>query len=220
MRREAFISPCGVYRYSLRRSWRDGSARVGWIMLNPSTADATQDDATIQRCIAYSRAWGADSLEVVNLFAYRATNPKELLTTNADPVGRLNDVAIRNALRRCYPIICAWGAVKPALRDRVYDVYDMLAQGWHTPHALQLTKDGDPHHPLRLAGDLQPQRWTPKTAGVCARCERYALFTLAVGGLLWCRRCLKETSCPTARSSRTSSKTSATSPFADPRPTK
>ncbi|MES2137565.1 MAG: DUF1643 domain-containing protein [Pseudomonadota bacterium] len=65
------------------------SAVVAFVMLNPSTADAVQDDPTIRRCIGFAKAWGKGGIVVINLFAFRATNPKDMLAA-ADPA----DVAV------------------------------------------------------------------------------------------------------------------------------
>ena len=78
MIKSAEISPCGLYRYSLTRKWEAWKGTVNFIMLNPSTADAQEDDPTIRRCIGFAKAWGYGGIVVTNLFAYRATNPKEL----------------------------------------------------------------------------------------------------------------------------------------------
>lgn len=86
----AGISECGTYRYWLCREWSPGLDSLVWLMLNPSTADATQDDPTIRRCMGFARRWGYGGITVVNLYAYRATNPRDLLTA-ADPVGPEND---------------------------------------------------------------------------------------------------------------------------------
>jgi hypothetical protein len=83
----AVISDCGRYRYLLRRTWDYKKPRALICMLNPSTADAKQDDATIRSCVRLLSSIGYGSFEVVNVFAHRATDPKEL--------GHMRHVAIR-----------------------------------------------------------------------------------------------------------------------------
>ena len=91
MIKSAEIDPTGLYRYSLYRGWETNAPkRIAFVMLNPSRADATNDDPTLCRCISFARSWGYGSLEVVNLFAYRASKPEELKTVT-DPVGSEND---------------------------------------------------------------------------------------------------------------------------------
>ena len=58
LEQNAVISACGKYRYVLTRQVRPGPKIATFIMLNPSTADATQDDPTIRRCIGFARQWG------------------------------------------------------------------------------------------------------------------------------------------------------------------
>jgi len=158
----AELSPDGQYRYLL---WRaiDGEhsgRRLLWVMLNPSTADASVDDATIRRCRGYAKNWGFSGIEVVNLFAYRATDPKEL-TAAADPVGRINDIFIAQAARRADKIVCAWGggvANGPAGRDRA--VIELLVAKLGKPlYTLGTTALGHPKHPVRLPKDLEPEVW-------------------------------------------------------------
>ena len=107
MYRCAEIDPTGAYRYTLERTWDGGLPCIGWIMLNPSTADATQDDPTIRRCIRFSQSWGYGSLIVVNLFAHRATSPKDLFQAES-PVGPNNDRYIRYTWALCGSLIAAW----------------------------------------------------------------------------------------------------------------
>lgn len=146
----AVISACGLYRYLLQREWLGGYGRALFVMLNPSTADATQDDPTIRRCIGFAKAWGCAGLEVVNLYAYRATKPADMLAAG-DPIGPANDSHIRAAAHRAKVIVAAWGA--NAARDRSVAVRSLLSD--HTMHALGLTKDGHPRHPLFVRGDAQ-----------------------------------------------------------------
>ncbi len=89
----------GAYRYSLWREWDSRRPIVAFVMLNPSTADAAKDDPTIRRCASFARSWGYGSLEVVNLFAYRASEPKRLRQT-PDPIGPANDDYLVDAADR------------------------------------------------------------------------------------------------------------------------
>src|SRR5947209_16246810 len=104
----AIFDSTGTYRYSLWRQWSTDCPPVAFIMLNPSTADDRKDDPTIRRCIGFARAWGFGALEVVNLFAYRATDWSKLLEVD-DPVGPENDDYIVQAVERCPCVVAAWG---------------------------------------------------------------------------------------------------------------
>lgn len=152
-RGEAIISECGRYRYRLARRWGPGPA-VLFIMLNPSTADAEQDDPTIRRCVGYAKALGAGSLEVVNLFALRATDPNELARDVA-PVGPANNSHIWEAAQRAEMVICAWGA-HPEARHRARQVVDLLHAAGARPMCLRRTKAGHPAHPLYLPASARP----------------------------------------------------------------
>src|SRR5580765_5070589 len=119
----ATISPDGKYRYLLSREYEDGMfGTVLFVMLNPSTADATKDDATIRRCVGFTKRWGYSTLEVVNLFAFRATHPRDLWKAD-DPVGPDNDVTISDAVRRAQLIVAAWGVCR---YPRAMDVLRVL----------------------------------------------------------------------------------------------
>ena len=98
----------GQYRYLLWRYWGEAK-RLVWVLLNPSTADARQDDPTIRRCVGFAKGWGYDGIQVVNLFAYRATDPRELKAV-VDPVGPRNDEFIERAARGHEMVVVAWGA--------------------------------------------------------------------------------------------------------------
>lgn len=158
VQRTAVISECGRYRYRLGRAWDHNAPVATFIMLNPSTADANIDDPTIRRCLGYARAWGCGSLTVVNLFAWRATDPAELATAD-DPVGPDNDewitVAAGNARQQRAPLVAAWGA--NATPERIAPV--LTLPGMDRLTALALTKSGQPRHPLYLRADLTPQPW-------------------------------------------------------------
>lgn len=151
----ARLSDCGTYRYELGRRWADGPI-VTWVMLNPSTADATQDDRTIGRCIEFSKAWGFGGLVVVNLFAFRATEPAALKAAD-DPVGPENDAAISSAVEQAPLVVAAWG-VHGGLVGRDRRVTELIEESGEVV-CLGTTKDGYPCHPLYLKGDTERIPW-------------------------------------------------------------
>jgi hypothetical protein len=163
MHRVAVLSPCCRYRYALTRRWGQGEA-VLWVMLNPSTADAEHDDATLRRIVAYSQAWGYRALTVVNLYAYRAARPRDMFAA-ADPVGSANDTHISRAAAEHTRIVAAWGA--HARADRIAAVLNL--PGMQNLNALALTASGQPRHPLYLPGGLFPRPWAPNAAIASAR---------------------------------------------------
>ena len=153
----AVFSKCSLYRYLLQRVWDARLQTLNFVMLNPSTADANKDDATIRRCIGFARDLGYGALEVTNLFALRSTNPK-VLRGHKDPVGgQDNDWAIVNSAKACQLTICAWGNHGRYL-NRGNQVLDMLRKAGIKPHALKIGQYGDPAHPLYLKSDLKPIR--------------------------------------------------------------
>lgn len=155
IRGDAAFDPTGRYRYRLRRSWSAGP-RVVFVMLNPNTADAVRDDPTIRRCIGFARRWGFASVDVVNLFAYRTVDPRELARV-ADPVGPDNDLHITRAVRRADLVVCAWGATRLA-RERGARVAALVAQ--REVRCLGRTKAGAPRHPLYLRADTALRRFS------------------------------------------------------------
>ena len=145
--RVALFSRDRRYRYRVGRRWGDGAA-VAFILLNPSTADEIREDPTIRRCIGFARALGYGALEVVNLYAYVATDPAELRRAEY-PVGRYNDRHIEAALREFERVVLAWG-VHAARLGRPEEVLGLLQRMGVEPHCLRLTASGHPEHPLRL----------------------------------------------------------------------
>lgn len=155
---DALISECGQYRYLLRRTWDLNKPRLLWVMLNPSTADADVDDATIRSCIRLSKRWGAGSFEVVNLFAFRSRDPDQLKTA-VDPVGKRNDEVIIDALQYCDSVICAWGA-KPIARQRAQEVMSLIRQYKSVAFIIGKTASGSPRHPLFAASNTKLFSWS------------------------------------------------------------
>lgn len=152
----AIISACGKYRYSLSREVKTAgigeSRRLLFVMLNPSTADSTKDDPTIRKCMGFSSRLYHGGLDVVNLFAYRATNPKELKKVN-DPVGPENKGRILKAASESDMIVCAWGT------NGTFNRQNEKVMEWlsgYDLYALEITKDGHPKHPLYVSYEKQP----------------------------------------------------------------
>lgn len=152
MRSGAVISQCGRYRYRLWREWSDGPTVV-FCGVNPSTADATQDDATIRKCVGFATRWGFGSLEMVNLFAWRDTDQRALAKVSA-PIGIETDCHILQAYNRAERIVFAWGAgktvaVRKLIDERALD--PLFSRGRRNSGSLGRTLDGHPRHPLMLA---------------------------------------------------------------------
>lgn len=156
---DAVISDCGQYRYLLRRNWDDTKPRALFVMLNPSTADAEQDDATIRSCIRLCKSWNYGSFEVVNLYGIRATNPKTLPSFN-DPVGPKNDRIAAAAIGRCDTPICAWGADKMAKR-RARKFWNLIRTYRPAAFCLGKTKGGAPRHPLYIKSGTALEIYQP-----------------------------------------------------------
>lgn len=156
----AFLSDCGKYRYSLTRIWDENKPRVLFIMLNPSTADAEKDDPTIRRCIGFAKDWGYGGLYVANLFALRATNPKDLLTAPF-VVGVENEKWIRRMSALAHLVVCAWGngSIVDKLQKRLDHTWKPLSWVNKPLHYLELSNDGTPKHPLYLPKHLKPIRY-------------------------------------------------------------
>jgi competence protein ComEC len=159
--RTATFSRCGTYRYRLTRTLGAGPT-IAFVMLNPSTADASVDDPTIRRVTAFARRLGAGELVVVNLFAFRATRPRDLARAAA-PRGPRNHAALRAALRGAHRVIAAWGAPPPGLAQAhaaAATVVRALAGAEGVAlEALATTRDGHPRHPLYLRADRAPRPW-------------------------------------------------------------
>lgn len=156
----ADISDCETYRYRLWRIWDDGKPIVVWIMLNPSTADATKDDPTIRQCMKFSDSWGYGGIMVVNLFAVRASDPRFIRSFEGDPVGPHNDEFIVDAIKAEPLSIAAWGN-HGWIRGRDMKVLDLARGAGVSIYHLGLTKQDRPKHPLargqhRIPGNITP----------------------------------------------------------------
>ena len=154
-RSDAVFSDDARYRYTLLRSWAMTGPQVCFCMLNPSVADHIFDDATVRRLLVFAKDWGYGSLQVVNLFAYRATNPARLRDVD-DPVGPQNNQAILEAAFHADRVIVAWGALG-SWRERDQQALALLERAGREPYHLGLTREGHPRHPLYLRKTVTPQ---------------------------------------------------------------
>lgn len=157
----AVIDASGRYRYRLWRRLVDRrparpDTRVLFVMLNPSTADASLDDHTIRCCRRIAGREGGTVLDVVNLYAYRSTSPKVLDVVD-DPVGPENDRHIASASGAASLVIVAYGALPARRLARADEVLTILGQHGEV-WTLGSTANGCPRHPSRIAADaaLEP----------------------------------------------------------------
>lgn len=152
----AVFSPDRAYRYLLRRTWEPSTEPMLFLMLNPSTANALDDDQTIRRCVHYAHRQNYGGVSVANVCALRSVNPRALLEHD-DPVGPLNwqvltTLAMRDPGRM---IVAAWGAVHPLLQVVAEQVADLFLERGHNLWRLgELTINGSPRHPCRLGNDV------------------------------------------------------------------
>jgi len=146
----ARFSRCKSYRYSLSRAWDGGSGKALFIGLNPSSADQREDDPTIRRCVGFAEAWGCNSMEIVNLFAFCATKPEDL-KRSATPIGRNNDRWIAAAIGEAALSIACWGNHGEFLgrSAKIRDRYPKLL-------CLGVNVSGMPKHPLYIKATQTP----------------------------------------------------------------
>lgn len=150
MGKSAILSADRKYRYVLTRIWDETKPTVVFIGLNPSTADEEVDDKTIRKCIGYAKRWGYGKLIMVNLFAFRSTDPS-MLKRVEDPVGPDNDSYIQKCVSESNLVIACWGNHGKLLnRDKV------LMDSLSNLVCLKRNKNGTPHHPLYLSKDITP----------------------------------------------------------------
>lgn len=157
MKRTAQISPCGKFRYRFGRAWADAKPLV-FVMLNPSTADADVEDATIRRCVRFAHAHDFGGIDVVNLFAYRATKPEDLRRAGYQ-VGPENDQHIVDAVRGA-GAVCFAGGSNVAGLERPQVVLPLIRAQAVEPQCLCIKRSGYPQHPLMLPSNCRLQPFT------------------------------------------------------------
>lgn len=167
---DAIISPCEKYRYRLTRRVGPGSRRLVCILLNPSTANAKDDDPTVSRLMAFAKRLGYDILEIVNLFAFRTPSPSECVQQGTNAIGPDNDRYLNELLDLAAvdgTVLCAWGNGLPTklgvtmTRVRAAYVLALVAARGLTPYCFGTNDDGSPKHPLARGKHRIPDDATP-----------------------------------------------------------
>jgi hypothetical protein len=140
------------YRYRLWRAWGDPELRCVFVGLNPSTADESNDDPTIRKCVGFAKRWGFGAVDVVNLFAFRSTEPMALLAAE-DPVGRDNGYHLSLALKHAKRIVWAWGSHGTRIQRLILSQAASVraTRRLCKVGTLGIAKDASPRHPLMLA---------------------------------------------------------------------
>lgn len=161
----ATFSPCRKYRYELRRTWKPRARVMVFVGLNPSTADERTEDPTIRRILGFADDWGFGMLVMLNVFAFRSTDPKVLHDRAArgrEVIGPENDETIRRIfeVHRKDKLVIGWGA-NGTLLERGRDVASMARALHRRPECFGLTQNGQPKHPLYLAASTKPARYSP-----------------------------------------------------------
>jgi len=151
----AKFSPCRTWRYDLWRKWGSDDDYCSWILLNPSTANESENDPTIRRCITFSKAWGYSGLHILNVFGFRATDPSDMKKAN-EPIGTDNNKTILKIAKGASRVVCGWGD-HGQYKGRAEDVVRMLSKHEIRLSYLDLNKSGEPRHPLYIKGDTHPK---------------------------------------------------------------
>lgn len=146
----ARFSRCKNYRYTLKRSWDEGAGKVLFVGLNPSTADHRKDDPTIRRCVGFAHSWGFAAMEIANLFAYRATYPRDLKMAS-DPIGPRNGFWLLKAMRDSDLVVACWGT-----DGNFRGAADRFLRRHENLHCIKWNSSQTPAHPLYLKKDLVP----------------------------------------------------------------
>lgn len=157
IRRDAVLSPCNLYRYTLEREFGDyedgtpysGAGAIMFVMLNPSTADAANDDPTIRRCLGFAHRFNFRELLVANVYSLRATNPQDLWKSTSSLRGPEHEYYFAGLAFRAHRVVMAFGNHAASPDRRL--VEKLVASNFRgDPCCLKRNKDGSPAHPLYL----------------------------------------------------------------------
>ncbi|HEA46393.1 MAG TPA: DUF1643 domain-containing protein [Candidatus Pacearchaeota archaeon] len=149
----AVFSEDRVHRYVLIREWDLNKPSLMVVSLNPSTADEKKNDPTIRRCIGFAKKWGFGKLIMTNIFAFRATLPKDLFNSE-NPVGNKNDYWLKKLSKKADKVLLAYGN-HGKFRNR----HDEILKIIDNPYCIKKSKTGMPMHPLYLKYTKDPIRY-------------------------------------------------------------
>lgn len=159
----AVLSPCGQYRFRLERTISMEGPVYAFFGINPSTADANLDDATVRKWIGFCKRWGAARFLVGNVWPLRTPDVRHLATaTRWLDIMRENQKHILSMAVEADILVPCWGdrAKVPRAMHNELDELLALLRGTGKPlRHFGLTKGGDPKHPLMLGYDTQLQEF-------------------------------------------------------------
>ena len=134
----------------LSREWDVKKHQIIFIGLNPSTADERIDDPTIRRCRGFAESWGYGKMYMLNLFAYRSTDPRNLKNCFW-PMGEYNLSFLKKYIGKYKTIACYGNGGNYLNRHK-----EFLKEYRDNLYAIKILKNGMPSHPLYLKKNLQP----------------------------------------------------------------
>ena len=147
----ATLSPCAMYRYRLWRCWDTNKPMITFIGLNPSTANAFEDDNTIRKCMKFAKFWNFGGIWMINLFAYRTKSP-DIMKQAEDPIGSEAREYLDMTLDLTHTCVAAWGN-HGEYQDRANEVLSIIREKNIPVKCLGKNKNGTPKHPLYLKSD-------------------------------------------------------------------
>ena len=159
----AILSDCGAFRYRLARRVCETGPVYAFFGVNPSTADANLDDATVRKWRGFVTRWGGSRFIVGNVFAFRATDVRGLAHAS-DPIGRVNNDHLKAIMDDADILVPCWGnrtKAPPMLRSSFHWLLQQLHASGKPVMAFGMTKGGDPLHPLMLGYSTQLVRLEP-----------------------------------------------------------
>jgi hypothetical protein len=140
-----------------------GSVVFAFFGVNPSTADAVDNDPTVRKWIGFSDRNDARRFIVGNVFALRSTDVRAL-ALHVDPVGPDSDLHLTSIIREADILVPCWGnrsKLPKTIHYRLDDVVRMIFAAGKPVRIWGTTKSGDPLHPLMLSYHTPLVEWRP-----------------------------------------------------------